>query len=315
MFALVDANNMYVSCERVFQPRLCGRPVVVLSSNDGACIARSNEAKDLGVKMAQPWFQVRHLERSAGLLAVSANFELYGDMSSRMMAVVARFAPRQEVYSIDESFLDFDGVRGDLVGIGRDLRATVLMETGLPTSVGFGPTKTLAKLANHIAKTADRKPGSYPGHLAQVCNLGHLVRGGSIAGLRRHRSRQRLGRRTEDRSTARRRRRADGARPGALRRRDPAQAVQRRPGEDGPRTPRHLLPEHGRGAGGASSRSWSRAPSARRSPMSPASSRRSASLRRARPRACVCRMAPPGPSTCSSRPARSARTIGSTVPA
>ena len=94
MFALVDANNMYVSCERVFQPRLCGRPVVVLSSNDGACIARSNEAKDLGVKMAQPWFQVRHLERSAGLLAVSANFELYGDMSSRMMAVVARFAPR-----------------------------------------------------------------------------------------------------------------------------------------------------------------------------------------------------------------------------
>jgi DNA polymerase V len=171
MFALVDANNMYVSCERVFQPRLCGRPVVVLSSNDGACIARSNEAKDLGVKMAQPWFQVRHLERSAGLLAVSANFELYGDMSSRMMAVVARFAPRQEVYSIDESFLDFDGVRGDLVDIGRDLRATVLMETGLPTSVGFGPTKTLAKLANHIAKTADRKPGSYPGHLAQVCNL------------------------------------------------------------------------------------------------------------------------------------------------
>ena len=171
MFALVDANNMYVSCERVFQPRLCGRPVVVLSSNDGACIARSNEAKDLGVRMAQPWFQVRHLERSAGLLAVSANFELYGDMSSRMMAVVARFAPRQEVYSIDESFLDFDGVRGDLVGIGRNLRATVLMETGLPTSVGFGPTKTLAKLANHIAKTADRKPGSYTGHLAQVCNL------------------------------------------------------------------------------------------------------------------------------------------------
>ena len=171
MFALVDANNMYVSCERVFQPRLCGRPVVVLSSNDGACIARSNEAKDLGVRMAQPWFQVRHLERSAGLLAVSANFELYGDMSSRMMAVVARFAPRQEVYSIDESFLDFVGVRGDLVGTGRDLRATVLMETGLPTSVGFGPTKTLAKLANHIAKTADRKPGSYPGHLAQVCNL------------------------------------------------------------------------------------------------------------------------------------------------
>ena len=119
MFALIDANNMYVSCERVFQPRLNKRPVVVLSSNDGACIARSNEAKALGVKMAQPWFQVRHLERSAGLVAVSANFELYGDMSSRMMAVEARFAPRQQVYSIDESFLDFEGVRGDLVAIDR----------------------------------------------------------------------------------------------------------------------------------------------------------------------------------------------------
>src|SRR5450755_1664967 len=165
---------MYVSCERVFQPRLTGKPVVVLSSNDGACIARSNEAKELGVKMAQPWFQVRHLERTSGLVAVSANFELYGDMSSRMMAVEARFAPRQEVYSIDESFLDFEGVRGDLAGIGKELRATVLRETGLPTSVGFGATKTLAKLANHVAKTADRKPGSYPGHLARVCNFGSL---------------------------------------------------------------------------------------------------------------------------------------------
>jgi DNA polymerase V len=172
VFALVDANNMYVSCERVFQPRLNGKAVVVLSSNDGACIARSNEAKELGVKMAQPWFQVRHLERSAGLIAVSANFELYSDMSSRMMAVEARYAPRQEVYSIDESFLSFDGVRADLVAVGKDLRAAVLRETGLPTSVGFGATKTLAKLANHVAKTADRKPGSYPGHLAQVCNFG-----------------------------------------------------------------------------------------------------------------------------------------------
>ena len=175
MFALVDANNMYVSCERVFQPRLAGRPVVVLSSNDGACIARSNEAKDLGIKMAQPWFQVRHLERSAGLLAVSANFELYGDMSARMMVVAARFAPRQQIYSIDESFLDFDGVTGDLVAIGRALRAAVLRETGLPTSVGFGPTKTLAKLANHVAKMADRKPGSYPAELAQVCHLGAMT--------------------------------------------------------------------------------------------------------------------------------------------
>ena len=177
MYALVDVNNMYVSCERVFQPSLIGRPVVVLSNNDGACIARSNEAKDLGVKMAQPWFEVRHLERSAGLIARSANFELYGDMSSRMMTLAARYAPRQEIYSIDECFLDFDGVRGDLVGIGRDLRATVLQWTGLPTSVGLGPTKTLAKLANHVAKMTDRKPGSYPSSLAQVCHLGEMSRG------------------------------------------------------------------------------------------------------------------------------------------
>ncbi len=174
MFALVDANNMYVSCERVFAPRLHNRPVVVLSSNDGACIARSNEAKALGVEMAQPWFQVRHLERSAGLLAVSANFELYGDMSSRMMAIEARFAPRQEIYSIDESFLDFEGVRSDLVTIGRELRATVQREVGLPTCVGFGPTKTLAKFANHVAKTTERTPGRYPAHLAQVCDVGAM---------------------------------------------------------------------------------------------------------------------------------------------
>ncbi|MBP7666912.1 MAG: Y-family DNA polymerase [Burkholderiaceae bacterium] len=172
MFALVDVNNMYVSCERVFRPSLIGKPVVVLSNNDGACIARSNEAKDLGVQMAQPWFEVRHLERDAGLLALSANFELYGDMSTRMMTLVAQHAPRQEVYSIDECFLDFAGVPGDLVATGRQLRAQVLQWTGLPTSVGFGPTKTLAKLANHVAKMADRRPGRYDARHAQVCHLG-----------------------------------------------------------------------------------------------------------------------------------------------
>lgn len=163
---------MYVSCERVFSPRLRGRPVVVLSSNDGACIARSNEAKALGVKMAQPWFQVRHLEKTQGLIAVSANFELYGDMSSRMMAIEARYAPRQQVYSIDESFLDFEGVRGDLVALCRDMRTAIWREVGLPTCVGLGPTKTLAKFANHVAKESERKPGSYPRRLAQVCNVG-----------------------------------------------------------------------------------------------------------------------------------------------
>ena len=174
MFALVDVNNMYVSCERVFRPALIGKPVVVLSNNDGACIARSDEAKDLGVKMAQPWFEVKHLERSAGLIALSANFELYGDMSSRMMVLAARYAPRQEIYSIDECFLDFGGVPGDLATVGRELRHQVLRWLGLPTSVGFAPTKTLAKLANHVAKMADRKPGTYPKELAQVCNFGAL---------------------------------------------------------------------------------------------------------------------------------------------
>ena len=175
MYALIDGNNFYVSCERVFQPRLVGKPVVVLSSNDGACIARSNEAKDMGIKMAQPWFQVRQLEKTAGLIAVSANHELYGDMSARMMDIEARYAPRQEVYSIDESFLDFEGVRVDLVATGQHMRAAILQETGIPTSVGFGATKTLAKLANNIAKTADRKPGSYPAYLAQVCDFSRLT--------------------------------------------------------------------------------------------------------------------------------------------
>jgi DNA polymerase V len=160
VLALVDVNNMYVSCERVFRPTLVERPVVVLSHNDGVCIARSNEAKDLGVEMAQPWFQVRHLQRQAGLVALSANFELYGDMSNRMMTLAAGYAPRQEIYSIDECFLDFTGVRGNLSSLGRALRAQVLQWTGLPTSVGFANTKTLAKLANHVAKTAERKPGS-----------------------------------------------------------------------------------------------------------------------------------------------------------
>ena len=171
MFALVDVNNMYVSCERVFRPALIGKPVVVLSNNDGACIARSDEAKALGVKMAQPWFEVKHLARSAGLIALSANFELYGDMSSRMMALAAAYAPRQEIYSIDECFLDFEGMPGDRIATGRELRQQVLRWLGLPTSVGFAATKTLAKLANHVAKTAERKPGSYAQKLAQVCDF------------------------------------------------------------------------------------------------------------------------------------------------
>jgi DNA polymerase V len=179
VFALVDVNNMYCSVERVFTPRLDGRPLVVLSSNDGACIARSNEAKELGVQMAQPWFQVRHLQKSHGLVALSANFELYSDMSARMMAIASRYSPNVVPYSIDEAFIDFSGIPGDLTTASKQLRATVLQELGLPTSVGIAPTKTLAKLANHIAKTCDRKPGHYPQELsrrlAQVCNAAELT--------------------------------------------------------------------------------------------------------------------------------------------
>ncbi|MFK4705881.1 DNA polymerase V [Roseateles asaccharophilus] len=175
MYALVDGNCFYVSAERIFRPSLQGQPVVVLSSNDGCAIARSNEAKDLGIRMGQPHFQFRHMERTAGLVAISANFELYGDISDRMMDVVGSFAPRQAIYSIDESFLDFQGVKGDLSEIGLEIRQRVLSWVGVPTCVGFGSTKTLAKLANHVAKSAERKPGLYDARLARVCNLGELA--------------------------------------------------------------------------------------------------------------------------------------------
>ncbi len=174
MYALVDGNNFYVSCERVFRPALNGQPVVVLSNNDGCAIARSNEAKALGIKMGAPWFQIQHMAETHGLVALSANFTLYGDMSNRMMGIAAGLGPEQEIYSIDESFIGLHGVRGDLVARGHSVRKRVLQWTGLPTCIGMGSTKTLAKLANHVAKTAERKPGIYPPELAQVCNLSAL---------------------------------------------------------------------------------------------------------------------------------------------
>ena len=176
MFALVDGNNFYVSCERVFRPSLNERPVVVLSNNDGCAIARSNEAKALGIAMGAPWFKFKHLEDEAGLVALSANFALYGDLSDRMMSLAAGLGPRQEIYSIDESFVDLEGVRGDLVERSHKIRSRILQWVGIPCGIGIGSTKTLAKLANHVAKTAERKPGSYPEHLAQVCNLAALPR-------------------------------------------------------------------------------------------------------------------------------------------
>ena len=126
MYALVDGNNFYVSCERVFRPDLNGKPVVVLSNNDGCAIARSNEAKALGIKMGAPYFEIRHFESSAGLVALSANFALYGDLSDRVASITAGLGPRQEIYSIDESFVDLTGVPGDLTDRSRRVRARIL---------------------------------------------------------------------------------------------------------------------------------------------------------------------------------------------
>jgi DNA polymerase V len=148
--------------------------VVVLSNNDGCAVARSNEAKALGIAMGAPWFQIRHLVESDGLVGLSANFVLYGDMSDRMMSLAAGLGPTQEIYSIDESFVGLHGVRGNLVQRSHLVRSRILQWTGVPCCVGIGSTKTLAKLANHIGKTTERKPGSYPAELAQVCDLASL---------------------------------------------------------------------------------------------------------------------------------------------
>ena len=154
-FALVDVNNFYVSCERVFQPRLEGVPIVVLSNNDGCAVARSNEVKALGVKMGVPWFKMKDLARQHGILAFSSNYTLYGDMSNRVVSILRDFCPDTEVYSIDESFLRVERIAhlyGDITVMGHQIRERIVRWTGLPVCVGAGPTKTLAKLANHIAK-------------------------------------------------------------------------------------------------------------------------------------------------------------------
>ncbi len=166
--ALIDGNSFYCSCERVFDPKLAGVPVIVLSNNDGCAIALTPEAKALGLRMGSPYFQMRDLCRREGVRVFSSNYALYGDMSARANAIYERFARDIEIYSIDESFLDLSDVaprhRAEL---GRDLRSTVRTWTGLPTCVGIGPTKTLAKLANHIAK---KNPT-----LGGVCDLSDKV--------------------------------------------------------------------------------------------------------------------------------------------
>lgn len=177
LYALVDCNNFYVSCERVFQPELEGRPVIVLSNNDGCAVARSAEAKALGIKMGTPAFKIKDLIRREGVVVRSSNYALYGDMSARVDAVLGMFAPRVENYSIDESFLDLADLPAgtDVIGLGREIRARVRRWTGIPVCVGIGPTKTLSKLANHIAKTrpaffgvCDLRDAVAQAHLAEV---------------------------------------------------------------------------------------------------------------------------------------------------
>lgn len=165
MYALIDCNNFYASCERVFRPDLNGRPIVVLSNNDGCVIARSNEAKDLGIPMGAPAFEYQILFDKENVLVFSANFPLYGDMSNRVMAILSDYSPDVEIYSIDECFLKLDGFEMfDLWEYGLQMRSRVLKATGIPVSVGFAPTKALAKLANRIAK-------KYPEQTKGVYNM------------------------------------------------------------------------------------------------------------------------------------------------
>lgn len=156
-FALVDCNNFYASCERVFNPSLIGRPLVILSNNDGCVIARSEEAKQLGIKMGTPAFKNEAFFRQHRVAVLSSNYALYGDMSARVMAAMRPFVASMEVYSIDEAFLAMDAAHGE--DFAREIRARVRQWTGIPVSVGIAPTKTLAKLANRLAKKAPERQG------------------------------------------------------------------------------------------------------------------------------------------------------------
>lgn len=153
ILALADCNNFYASCERVFRPELNNRPVIVLSNNDGCVIARSNEAKAIGIKMGNPVFEMADLIEKHKVAVFSANFVLYGDMSQRVMNTLTQFTPDMEIYSIDEAFLDFTGFDNNrLTDYAKEIRNTVNQWTGIPVSIGIGPTKTLAKTANQIVK-------------------------------------------------------------------------------------------------------------------------------------------------------------------
>ena len=169
VFALVDCNNFYVSCERVFNPKLVGKPVLVLSNNDGVIVARSQEAKALGFPGGSPVYKYRDLISRHQVQVLSSNYILYGDMSHRVMQTLGRFTPEIEIYSIDEAFLDITGISPDPALYAREIKETVQQWTGIPVSVGVGPTKTLAKAANHLAKSDPELAG-----VLNLQNLEHL---------------------------------------------------------------------------------------------------------------------------------------------
>ena len=153
MYGLIDGNNFFVSCERVFDPKLEGKPVAVLSNNDGCCVSRSNEFKALNIPMGTPYFQLKPMIAEYGLILKSSNYELYGDLSRRVIAVLGTFSPDVEQYSIDEAFIRVTKTDpGELFEFGRRIRSTILKWVGIPCGVGFAPSKTLAKIANHIGK-------------------------------------------------------------------------------------------------------------------------------------------------------------------
>ena len=159
IFALVDCNNFYVSCERVFEPRLENRSVVVLSNNDGCVISRSDEAKQLDIGMGVAFFKVKDFAEKHGVEALSSNYTLYADMTRRVMETLCNFTPEIEVYSIDEAFLNLSGLGDNLTDYGRRIRETVKQWTGMPVSIGIAETKTLAKIANRIAKRSFKAAG------------------------------------------------------------------------------------------------------------------------------------------------------------
>ncbi|MES2206748.1 MAG: Y-family DNA polymerase [Pseudomonadota bacterium] len=165
--ALVDVNNMYVSCERIFRPDLESVPMVVLSNNDGCVVSRCSVVKALKLPMGVPWFQIQEQAKQYGIIALSSNYELYADISHRIMTILNGYSPHQEIYSIDESFLDFSGLPYDLTQYALDIKDTIKKGVGVPICIGIGSTKTRAKLANHIAKKNPRFNG--------VCDLETLA--------------------------------------------------------------------------------------------------------------------------------------------